>query len=93
MQRTLDGSKKEGEWLLRGMATAPEVSGQGIGKKILYTVVKYCQQSGGTVIWCKAREGALGFYEAAGFEIIGEAFELPDIGPHRAMRLKLPRQT
>lgn len=87
--RTLDGEKKEGEWLVRGMATTPEVRGQGVGKAILQTVINYCEQAGGKIIWCNARENALGFYEAAGFEIVSEPFDIPDIGVHRVMRLLL----
>ena len=83
----LDGSRKKGEWLLRGMATTPEVRGQGVGKAILQTVIDHCQHAGGRIIWCKARENALGFYQAAGFDMVSEPFDVPDIGIHRVMRL------
>ncbi|MBE8717184.1 GNAT family N-acetyltransferase [Cellvibrio polysaccharolyticus] len=89
VHRALDGNRKEGEWLLRGMATTPEVRGQGVGKAILQTAINHCQQAGGSTIWCKARENALGFYEAAGFDIVSEPFDVPEIGMHRVMRLML----
>lgn len=78
-----------GDWLLRGMATLPQVRGQGVGKALLDYVIRYARDRRAAAIWCNARENALAFYQTAGFEILSEAFEVPAIGPHRVMRLSL----
>ena len=70
-------------WRLRGMATAPEVRGWGVGADLVDAVVDYVAQSGdGTVLWCTARMAAVGFYERKGFAVIGETWEEPVIGTH-----------
>ena len=72
-------------WRLRGMATAPEVRGTGIGRRLLSACVAHVESRGGTLIWCNARTPAVGFYERFGFVCVGEEFELEGIGPHFRM--------
>jgi len=40
-------------------------------------------------LWCKARQNAVGFYKACGWNVVGEAFDIPGIGQHYKMELKL----
>jgi len=40
---------------------------------------------GGGLLWCNARVPAVAFYERAGFEVRGEPWDEPHIGPHVAM--------
>lgn len=70
---------------LRGMATIPAVRGRGIGTALLDSVLRYVAAVGGDVVWCTARTGAAAFYRGRGFVVVGEPFELPDIGPHVIM--------
>jgi ribosomal protein S18 acetylase RimI-like enzyme len=80
-----DGPEQAGWWRLRGMATAEEVRGRGIGRALVAAVVAHAVAHDGTVLWCHARLPAVGFYRAAGFEATGEVWEEPAIGPHIAM--------
>ena len=73
---------REGDWRLRGMASAPEVRGQGYGAIALQAALGYARQHGALRVWCNARTPALGFYEKHGFTVVGEEFDLPDAGPH-----------
>ena len=75
----------EDAWRLRGMATTPDRRGQGIGAAVLDALVGHCREHGGGVLWCNARTPAQRFYERAGFEVIGEPWEDPEIGPHVRM--------
>ncbi len=72
-------------WRLRGMATAPEIRGQGFGAAILAACLDHAAADGGAEVWCNARQTAIGFYRRAGFDPIGEEFEVEDIGPHVVM--------
>lgn len=72
-------------WRLRGMATAPELQGQGIGAKVLAKCFEHAKSRGGASIWCNARTSALAFYRRHGFETVGDEFETPGIGPHFVM--------
>jgi GNAT superfamily N-acetyltransferase len=74
-------------WRLRGMATAPEVRRKGHGAALVRACVEHVRLRGGGVIWCNARTTASPFYIAQGFDVEGEAFEMPNIGLHYRMKL------
>lgn len=73
-------------WRLRGMATSGEARGKGVGRALLDACLGHVAGEGGGEVWCNARAEALGFYAAAGFDVGGDEFDIPDIGPHRVMR-------
>lgn len=70
---------------LRGMATTPEVRGRGFGHALVSACVAFARDSGMDLLWCNARTGAVGFYRKLNWEIVGEEFEIPDVGPHFLM--------
>jgi GNAT superfamily N-acetyltransferase len=74
---------------LRGMATAPEVRGAGFGKALVIECVAFGQARGAKILWCNARTSAMDFYRKLGFEIIGPEFDIPDVGPHFRMWIRL----
>jgi GNAT superfamily N-acetyltransferase len=71
-----------GGWRLRGMATAPEVRGWGVGSDLVDAVVDHVRNHSGTALWCTARLAAVGFYQRKGFTSRGERWEEPVIGIH-----------
>lgn len=80
------------QYRIRGMATLPEFRGQGIGEKLVengLSVVKQklaeTPESKTQRVWCNARVVAFGFYEKCGFELMGDFFDIPGIGPHKVM--------
>jgi len=81
----------EDSWRLRGMATAEDRRGQGIGTAVLRAVVAYVAQHGGGLLWCNARIAARSFYERAGFVSRGDVWDDPDLGPHVKMELQVAR--
>jgi GNAT superfamily N-acetyltransferase len=80
---------RAGAWRLRGMATAPERRGRGIGTRVLRAALAHVAASGGDLVWCNARVPARGLYERTGFRAHGMPWEDPEIGPHIAMWLDL----
>lgn len=70
---------------LRGMATAPEVRGEGHGKTLVRACIDHVARAGGGLFWCNARTTAAGFYEALGLAVVGDPFDLPGIGSHVRM--------
>jgi ribosomal protein S18 acetylase RimI-like enzyme len=78
-----------GAWRVRGMATVPEARGGGAGTAVLSALVEHAAAHGATRIWCNARIGARSLYERAGFRVISEQFDIPEIGPHYVMELTL----
>lgn len=78
-----------GEWRVRGMATVPAARGRGHGSAVLQALVEHAREQGARAIWCQVRTPARRLYERAGFQVVSEEFELPEIGPHLLMRLRL----
>ncbi len=77
-------------WQLRGMAIAPAHQGLGLGSAVIGEAVARVRADGAAVLWCNARDTALGFYERRGFKVIGEGFVTADSGlPHHVMVLDL----
>jgi predicted GNAT family N-acyltransferase len=77
-------------WQLRGMATHPERRSQGLGTRVLAFMLNNCRNiSGGEVVWCNARAGAVSFYTRHGFAIVSEEFTIPEVGLHVVMRRRL----
>jgi predicted GNAT family N-acyltransferase len=80
----------EGEaYQLRGMATAHAEQGKGYGNKLVNFAIVYLRGKGVNYIWCNARQKAFNFYQSLGFEFISETFDIPGIGPHKVMYLKI----
>jgi ribosomal protein S18 acetylase RimI-like enzyme len=80
---------ESGAWRVRGMATAPHARGRGAGTAVLAALLEHAATHGAQRVWCTVRIGARSLYERAGFRVISEEFELPKIGPHVVMELRL----
>jgi len=74
---------------LRGMATVEKHRGKGLGTMLINFAIVYLQGKKAGYVWCNARKAALKFYAGSGFEIISPEFEVPGIGPHYVMYLKI----
>lgn len=74
------------QYRLRGMATLASHRKQGLSKALIKTAIPIVKQNFCGVLWCNAREAAVGFYENIGFEAVGEFFTLPEIGQHLLMK-------
>jgi GNAT superfamily N-acetyltransferase len=73
-------------WHLRGMAVTDDRQGGGIGTAIIDEARARIRETGAPVLWCNARDTALGFYERLGFILYGDGFVTPDSGqPHHVM--------
>jgi GNAT superfamily N-acetyltransferase len=76
-------------WRLRQMATAPDRQWQGIGSTVLRAAVDYVASVGVRLIWCHAREEAVGFYARNGFSGYGDIF----LDPHHPIpHLRMARE-
>jgi GNAT superfamily N-acetyltransferase len=75
---------------VRGVATRPEARGTGLGTALMVTARDFAQKQGARILWCNARVSAAEFYRKLGFEIVSGEFEIPNIGPHYLMMVKLP---
>jgi GNAT superfamily N-acetyltransferase len=74
---------------LRGMATIENYRGKGFGNQLLNFGIVYLRGQKVNYLWCNARKIALYFYLNIGFEIISPEFEVPGIGPHYVLYVKI----
>jgi GNAT superfamily N-acetyltransferase len=77
------------QYRLRGMATLPDYQGQGLSSGLLKTAFPVIKQNQCTLLWCNAREKAIGFYTKVGFLPSGELFTIQNIGKHILMLIKI----
>lgn len=77
---------------LRGMAVAPQYRRQGLGAHLLQTTLARLPFLYPTrqLVWCNARETALPFYQAQGFQLTGHITTLSEIGLHHRMTRQIP---
>jgi GNAT superfamily N-acetyltransferase len=61
-------------WHLRQMATLELRRGGGHGRAVVEAAAAQAAAAGGEVLWCNAREGAVGFYARLGFRPHGSVF-------------------
>jgi ribosomal protein S18 acetylase RimI-like enzyme len=80
---------EEKQFQLRGMAVMPEFQKTGLGEQLVLAAEEYAGANQGLRIWFNAREIAIGFYRKMGYETIGVAFSIGDIGIHYVMHKPL----
>ena len=59
---------------LRGMATARHLQSRGIGGLVLEAGCRLAAERGLPMVWARARDAALAFYERHGFVVEGDGF-------------------
>lgn len=68
---------------LKGMAVDDRQQTTGLGRALIATGIEHARTTGATVVWARARDSALGFYEKNGFHVAGEGFiDEPTGMPH-----------
>ena len=81
----IEGVYSRKAYRLRGMATHPNFRRKGLGMDLMRSALTYLLDQQADLIWCKARLAAIPFYSSLGFQIIGEQYNIEDIGPHYTM--------
>lgn len=59
---------------LRGMAVAEHLQGVGVGRTLLRAGLARAASLGSRLVWARARDTAIPFYETNGFDTVGEPF-------------------
>ncbi len=81
----LNAVDAEPAWQLRGMATDPAWHGRGVGRAVLTDGGAAVAAVGPRLLWCNAREAAVGFYQRLGWTVCSDRFDVPLFGPHFRM--------
>ena len=75
----------EKQFQIRGMAVLEHFRKRGFGERLVLEVEQYVRAQNGQLIWFNARENAVKFYSNLGYQIIGDAYDIKDIGLHYRM--------
>ena len=70
---------------LRGMATDVNFRRKGFGRELMLASFQKLKLLKADILWCNARLVAISFYKSLGFKIIGDIFDIKEIGPHYYM--------
>ena len=87
---SLEAMPNKNAYRLRGMATEPAKQRKGFGTMVLHGAMDHLKKETDVeILWCNARVTAFGFYEKMGFTILGEIFDIPNLGPHKTGYIEL----
>lgn len=59
---------------LRGMASAPAHRGSGLARMVLEVGIDRCRRLRAELVWARARDEAIGFYDRHGFVVVGKGY-------------------
>ncbi|MCX7547944.1 GNAT family N-acetyltransferase [Xanthomarina sp. F1114] len=76
---------EENQYQLRGMAILKEFQKKGLGKRLIDEAEIILARNKTKILWFNARENAVPFYKNKGFHVLGDSFNIPDIGKHYSM--------
>ena len=77
------------QYQLRGMAVLKAHQQHGLGTMLLAHGENLLKKSHANMVWCNARETAIGFYKKNGYTTQGKPFNIPGVGIHYAMHKTL----
>ncbi|RZJ49817.1 MAG: GNAT family N-acetyltransferase [Flavobacterium sp.] len=70
---------------IRGMAVLESHQKKGFGEALVKHCENFCIEKDINLIWFNARTVAVGFYKKMNYQIVGEAFDIKDVGEHYLM--------
>lgn len=80
-----DKKVSKNPYRLRGMATHVDFRRKGYAAELMSRSFEVLKEKGCDLLWCNARLVAISFYKSLGFKIIGDIFDIKEIGPHYYM--------
>ncbi|HWR94435.1 MAG TPA: GNAT family N-acetyltransferase [Flavobacterium sp.] len=77
----------QNQFQIRGMAVLEIHQKKGHGEALVYYTEEFLKKNKDNpfLIWFNAREKAVGFYQKLGYTIIGDSFDIFDVGIHYVM--------
>ena len=68
---------------LKGMAVDDTLQTSGLGRQLIDAGVSLAKERNALLVWARARDSAIGFYEKCGFTVVGDGFiDGPTDMPH-----------
>lgn len=68
---------------LKGMAVDDSLQTTGFGRALIEAGISLAKERNAQIVWARARDSAMGFYEKCGFSVVGDGFiDEPTAMPH-----------
>jgi ribosomal protein S18 acetylase RimI-like enzyme len=77
------------QYQIRGMAVLDKFQKKNFGRMLVEYSEEFLKSKDTQLIWFNARASAVGFYKRLGYQSIGEAFDIPDVGTHYVMWIRI----
>jgi predicted GNAT family N-acyltransferase len=79
----------DNQFQIRGMAVLNEFQKKGFGQDLVAHCELFVKSQNGELIWFNARENATDFYKKLDYEIVGNVFEIANVGHHYIMKKRI----
>lgn len=77
---------------IRGMAVLETHQKKGFGDALVKYCENYCTENHIDLIWFNARTAATGFYKKLDYQVVGEPFDIKNVGEHYLMYKELKNE-
>ena len=75
---------------LKGMAVDDSLQTTGFGRALIDAGISLARERNAEIVWARARDTAVGFYEKCGFTVVGDGFiDEPTAMPHHIVVRKI----
>ena len=75
---------------LKGMAVDDSLQTTGFGRALIDAGISLARERNAEIVWARARDTAVGFYEKCGFAVVGDGFiDEPTAMPHHIVVRKI----
>lgn len=75
---------------LKGMAVDDSLQTTGFGRALIDAGISLARECNAEIVWARARDTAVGFYEKCGFAVVGDGFiDEPTAMPHHIVVRKI----
>lgn len=79
----------QNQFQIRGMAVLNQFQKKGYGVELVLCCEEYIKTQNGRLIWFNARENAVPFYKKLGYEVVGNQFNIENVGIHYIMKKEM----
>ena len=80
---------EKNQYRLRAMATDSKYRKKGAGKNLFLKAIEILKERNTRILWCSARIKAIPFYEKLNMRSLDKTYNIPNIGLHKTMYLKI----
>lgn len=79
-------------WRLQGLAVMTRDRREGVGTSLVEAISRHVLRNKGNFIWANVPVDCCDFFRELKYEVAGDAFDVPGLGDHRRVLLRLKKR-